>query len=63
MCGQHNVSASVGVNTRQNTDEGHTSNARTEIKIPDPDRRAGLVSRDSIDHATATDVNKIQYMK
>ena len=36
MCGQHNVMASAGDNTGQNTDKGHTSNPRTEIKIPDP---------------------------
>ena len=34
MCGQHNVRASAGDNTGQNTDEGHTPNPRTEIKIP-----------------------------
>ena len=35
MCGQHNVRASAEENTGQNTDNGHTPNPRTEIKIPD----------------------------
>ena len=59
MCGQHNVRAFAEDNTGQNTDKGHTSNPRTEIKIPDPagnrTRAAGLEGRDSTDHATATD--------
>ena len=59
MCGQHNVRASAGDGTGQNTDKGHTPNPRTEIKIPDAagnrTRAAGLVGRDSTDHATATD--------
>ena len=46
-------------NTGQNTDEGHTPNSRTEIKIPDPARKrtraAGLEGRDFTDHAKATD--------
>ena len=58
MCGQHNVRASAGENTEENTDKGHTPNPRTEIKIPDPagkrTRAAGLEGRDSTDHATAT---------
>ena len=57
MRGQHNVRASAGDNTGQNTDKGHTSNPRTEIKIPDPARNqtlaAGLEGRDSTNHATA----------
>ena len=36
MCAQHNVRASAGDSTGQNTDKGHTPNPRTEIKIPDP---------------------------
>ena len=60
MCGQHNVRASAGDNTGQNTDKGHTLNPRTEIKIPDPagnrTRAAGLEGRDSTDHAMATDL-------
>ena len=42
----------------QNTDKGHTHNPRTEIKITDP---AALESRDSTDHATATDQCWIYY--
>ena len=61
MCGQHNVRASAEDNTGQNTAKGHTSNPRTEIKIPDPagnrTRAAGLEGRESTDHATATDSN------
>ena len=64
MCGQHNVRASAEDNTGQNSDEGHTPNPRTEIKIPDPDgnrtRTTGLEGRDSTDHATATDTISIQ---
>ena len=59
MYGQHNVRASVGDSTRQNTDRGHTPNPRIGIKIPDPagnrTRAAGLEGRDSTYHATATD--------
>ena len=59
MCSQHNVRASAEDNTGQNTDEGHTPNPRTEIKIPNPEgkrnRAAGVEVRDSTDHATATD--------
>ena len=36
MCGQHNVKASAGDITGQNTDKGHTPNPRIGIKIPDP---------------------------
>ena len=58
MCDQHNVRASAGDNTGQNTDEGHIPNPRIGIKIPDPagnrTRAAGLEGRDSTDHATAT---------
>ena len=36
MYGQHNGRASAEDNTGQNTDNGHTPNPRTEIKIPDP---------------------------
>ena len=59
MCGQHNVRASAGDNTGQNTDRGHTPNPRIEIKIPDPAGNrtgvAGLDGMDSTDHATAKD--------
>ena len=59
MCGQHNVRISAGDNTGQNTDQGHTQNPRTQIKLPDPAgnraRAAGLEDRDSTDHATARD--------
>ena len=58
MCGQHNGMATARDNTGQDTDEGHTPNPRTEIKIPDPagnrTRAAGLEDRDSTDHVTAT---------
>ena len=53
MCGEYNVRAFAEDNTGQNTGKGHTSNPRTEIKIPDP---AGFEGRDSTDHATATDM-------
>ena len=57
--GQHNVRASAGDTTGQNTDKGHTSNPRIGIKIPDPagnrTRVAGWEGRDSTDHATPTD--------
>ena len=36
MYGQHNVGASAGDSTGQNTDKGHTLNPRIGIKIPDP---------------------------
>ena len=56
MCGQHNVRASAGDNIRQNTDNGHMPNPRTEIKIPHPagnrTRAAGFEGRDSIEHTT-----------
>ena len=59
MCGQHNVRVSAGDSTGQNTDKGHTSNPRTEMKIPDPARNwtqaTGLESRDPTDHTMATD--------
>ena len=59
MCGQHNVIASAGDNTGQNTDKGHTPNPRTDIKIHDPagnrNRVAALEGRDFTDQATATD--------
>ena len=59
LCGQHNVMASAGDNTGQNTDKGQTPNSRTEIKIPYPagnrTRASGLKGRDSANHATATD--------
>ena len=59
MCGQHNVRASTGDSTGQNTDKGHTPNPRIGIKIPDPARNrtraARLEGRDSTDHATVTD--------
>ena len=42
MCGQHNVRASVGDSTGQNTDKGHSPNPRVGIKISDP---AGNVTR------------------
>ena len=63
MCGQHNVRASAVDNTGQNTDKGHTSNSRTDVKISDPagnrTRAAGLEGRDSTDHAAATDLKNI----
>ena len=59
MSGQHNVRASAEDSTGQNTDKGHTTNPRTEMKIHDPaanrNRVAGLEGRDSTDHATETD--------
>ena len=62
MCGQHNVRVSAEDNKGQNTDKGHTTNPRTEIKTPDPagnrTRAAGLEGRDYTDHATATDAKK-----
>ena len=61
MCGQHNVRASAG----DNTDKGHTPNARTEIKISDPAGNralaAGLEGRDSTDHATVTDFSVLTF--
>ena len=66
MCGQHNVRASAGDNTGQNTEKGHTPNPRTEIKIPDPagnrTRAAELEGGDSTDHATATDFRDINFL-
>ena len=38
MCGQHNVMAISGDNIRQNTNKGHTSSLRIEMKISDPPR-------------------------
>ena len=59
MCGQHNVRASDEDNTGVNIDKGHTHGPRWEIKIPDSagnrTRAAGLLSRVSTDHTTATD--------
>ena len=59
MCDQHNVWATIGDNTGQNTDKGYTLNPRTEIKIPNSiwnrTRVAGLEGSDSTEHATATD--------
>ena len=59
MFGQHNVRASAGDSTGQNTGKGHTHNPRKGIKIPDPagnlTRAARLEGRDSTDHSTATD--------
>ena len=59
MCSQHNVRATAGDNTGQNTDKGHTPSPRIEINIPDPagnrTRAAGLEGGNSTDHATATD--------
>ena len=55
MCGQHSVRAIAG----HNTDKVHTPSPRREIKISDPGgnvtQAAGLGSRDSTDHPTATD--------
>ena len=60
MCSQHNVRASAGDSTGQNTGKGHTPNPKIGILIPDPagnrTRAAGLEGRDSTDHAMATDV-------
>ena len=65
MYGQHNVRASAGNNTGQNTKD--TPNPRTEIKIPDPagnqTRAAELEGRESTDHATATDKNVVPTSK
>ena len=36
MCGQHNVRVTAGDTTGQNTNKGHTSSPRIEIKISDP---------------------------
>ena len=59
MCGQENIRASAGDSTGQNTDKGHTPNARIGIKIPNPARNltraAGLEGMHSTDQATATD--------
>ena len=67
MCGQHKVRASTKDNTGQNTDEVHTPNPRTEIKILDPagnrTRAAGLEGRNSTDHATATDQDIVKFRK
>ena len=67
MHGQHNVRASAGNNTGQNTDKGHILNLCTEIKIPDTagnrTRAAGLEDRVSTDHATATDMMKFNLEK
>ena len=67
MCGQHNVRASAGDSTGQNTDRGHTPNPRTDVKIPYPagnrSRAAGLEGRDSIDHATVTDNFELYLLK
>ena len=55
MCGQHNVRASAGDSTGQNTDIGHTPNLRIGTKIPNPagnqTRAAVLEGRDSTNHA------------
>ena len=63
MCGHHNIRASAGDNTGQNTGKGHTPNPRTEIKIHDPSgnrtRAARLEDRDST--ATATNVITLVY--
>ena len=65
MCDQHNVRASAGDSTGQNIDTGHTPNPRIGIKICDPawnrTRDAGLESRDSTDHATATDLVQVSH--
>ena len=58
MCGQHNVRASAGNNTGQNTKDTHPiPGQKLKFLTPresNPGRRAGLEGRDSIDHATAT---------
>ena len=44
MSGQLNARAFAEDNTGQNTDQGHTPNPKTEIKIPDPpDWKAGTL--------------------
>ena len=67
MCGQQNVRASAEDNTGQNIDKEHAPNTRTEIKSPDPagnrTRAAGLESRDSTNHATATDEKRKYTLK
>ena len=59
MCGQHNVRASAGDNTGQNTEKGYTPNPRTEIKNLGPagnrTRAAGLEGRNYTNHTTATE--------
>ena len=65
MCGQHNVRASAGDNTGQNTDNEHTY-PRTEIKITDPagnpTSAAGLEGRNPTDHATETDILFLNFL-
>ena len=65
MCGQYNDRATSGDNTEQNTKD--TPSPRIEIKISEPagnrTRAAELEGRDSTDHATATDNNKLQQRK
>ena len=36
MCGHHNVRPTAIYNTGQNTEKGHKSSPRIDIKIPDP---------------------------
>ena len=67
MCGEHNVRATAGDKTGQNTDNGHTPSPRREIKIPDP---AGIRTRapdsegkHSTDHPTATKNCDIKTLK
>ena len=66
MRGQHNVRASSGDSTVQNTDKGHTPNPGIGIKITNPAknriRASELEDRDSTNHATATDVYQSENM-
>ena len=58
MCGQHNVRASAGDSTGQNTKDTHPIRGQ-ELKFLTPPGiepgPQGLEGRDSTDHATATD--------
>ena len=59
MCGQHNVRVTARDNTGQNTDKGHTTSPRIEIKISESagnwTRASGLEGRDCTDHVATTD--------
>ena len=59
ICGQQNVRATARNKTGQNTDKGHISSPRIEIKIPEPagnlTRAPNLEGRDSTDLARAMD--------
>ena len=65
MCGQHNIRATAGDNTGQNTDKGHTPSPRIEIKFSNPTGNrilaAGLEDRDFIDNAAVLKFADIKY--